>query len=258
MSHLRLLHTETRRPAASKLRFAALLALAAPLAACSGADRSRHQLDLARRLSRAASDRTSRKAGPVSKSSRKCAMARWTTRTQAQVRQFARAIQRPWLRRDRRWRCLKAGATARRRAPPSPVCGGRSPPAAPAASCAHILLSRRRSARSPRRSACPTRRLPRRLDSRCGQWPNDLASGSSLERLGEPAILEFRLRHPADDGGSGRRSARSASAPARRAARFDHARPRHRRRASGQGSRHQPGKRRTPISADRPLAAIGN
>ena len=101
---------------------------------------------------------------------------------------------------------------------------------------------------SPTRS--PTRRSPRSLHlsyvtlqarptTRCGDWPDDLGSGTTLHTLGEPHLLQFRLRQPADAGGSGRRSARPGAAACRRPDRRPAAHPRDRAAARRHRSEHR-------------------
>ncbi len=177
MAHSCLLHTETRRPAARKLRFAALLAVAAPLAACSGADRvvtnsispddyrARHPIELREGWARL----------EVFPEVRNGAL---DDRTQAQVRQFARqykdhgsgeiGLALPQGGRD--------GAEARAAEP-----GLRRALAAGGArglvriSYYHVADP---SLAAPVRLSYAS--ITAKVDSRCGHWPNDLASGSSL------------------------------------------------------------------------------
>ncbi len=175
MSHLLLLHTEARRRTA-RLRFAALMALAAPLAACTGADRivtgsitpddyrARHPIELHQGWARL----------EVFPEVRNGAL---DARTSAQVREFARAY------RDHGSGEIalalpqggRAGAEARASAPglrrALAAGGARGPVRISYYQVADPLLA------APVRLSYTT--ITARLDSRCGQWPNDLASGSS-------------------------------------------------------------------------------
>ena len=80
---------------------------------------------------------------------------------------------------------------------------------------------------------------------RCGQWPEDLASGSSVEGWKNEALLQLRLRHPIDARGPGRRSARFRPAARARPVRRRHAHPRHRGGPQRPGSGHGLEERRT-------------
>ncbi len=46
------------------------------------------------------------------------------------------------------------------------------------------------------------------VPTKCGQWPEDLASGSSVEGWKNRTLFELRVRYPIDDCSSGRRPAR--------------------------------------------------
>ncbi len=177
MSHSHLLRTAAGRRAAARLRFAALMALAAPLAACSGADRVvtgsirpddyriQHPIELREGWARL----------EVFPEVRNGALDQ---RSRAQVREFAReymnhgsgeiAMALPQGGRD--------GAEARAAEP-----GLRR---ALAAGGAHgpVRISTYQvadpSLAAPVRLSYAT--ITAKVDSRCGQWPNDLASGSSV------------------------------------------------------------------------------
>jgi pilus assembly protein CpaD len=177
MSHSRLLHTAARRKAATRLRFAALLAFAAPLAACSGADRVvtgsiapddyriRHPIELREGWARL----------DVFPEVRNGAL---DARSRAQVREFAReyrshgsgeiALALPRGGRD--------GAEARAAEPGlrrALAAGGASGP---------VRVSTYQVADPS--LAAPVRlsyaSITAKVDTRCGQWPNDLASGASV------------------------------------------------------------------------------
>ena len=87
-------------------------------------------------------------------------------------------ISRPRLRRNRHSAASKRPQRAPRRARRCRACAARSPPAAPRLCQRHVLSGRRSRARG----AGPAFLFHDRgqTPSRCGQWPNDLASGSSL------------------------------------------------------------------------------
>lgn len=177
MSHFRPLRTKARRPVAGKWKLAVLLALAAPLAACTGADRivtgsvgpqdyrSRHPIELKQ-------GRADLEVLPEVRS------GDLDARTRAQVRQFAQEY----------------------RANGSGEIGIALPQGGHGASEARAALPGLRRALAAGGAhgyvnvstypvANPELAAPVRLSystivaqahSRCGQWPNDLASGSSL------------------------------------------------------------------------------
>ncbi|WP_374547199.1 CpaD family pilus assembly protein [Rhodoblastus sp.] len=176
MSHFRPLRTRIRRPLAEKLRLAALLGLAAPLAACSGVDRvvtgstgpndyrTRHPIELKQ-------GRADLEVLPEVRN------GELDTRTRAQVKQFAQ---------DYRGNGSGEIGIA---LPQGGRSGGEARSALPgirralAAGGAHGYVSV-----SYYPVANPTLAAPVRLSystivaqtpTRCGQWPNDLASGSS-------------------------------------------------------------------------------
>jgi pilus assembly protein CpaD len=177
MSHPRPLRIETGRLAARRLRLAALLALAAPLAACSGADRvitgsirpddyrARHPIEL----------REGRARLEVFPEVRN---GRLDPRTSAQVRQFAReykehgsgeiALAMP--------QGGRGGAEARAAIPGlrrSLAAGGAHGPVR----VSYYQVGDPMLA-APVRLSYAT--IVAKVDTRCGQWPNDLASGSSI------------------------------------------------------------------------------
>ena len=177
MSHFRSLRIKARRPVAESLRLAVLLGLAAPLAACTGADRIvtgatgpqdyrvRHPIEL----------QEGRANLEVLPEVRGGAL---DVRTRAQVKQFAQeyrahgsgeiAIALP--------QSGRSGAEARSALPglrgalaaggASGYVGVTSYPVANPALAAPVRIS--------------YSTIVAKTPSRCGQWPNDLASGSSL------------------------------------------------------------------------------
>jgi pilus assembly protein CpaD len=177
MSHSRLLRTAAGQRAVTRLRFAALMALAAPLAACSGADRVvtgsirpddyriQHPIELREGWARL----------EVFPEVRNGALDQ---RSRAQVREFAReyrshgsgeiALALPQGGRD--------GAEARAAEPGlrrALATGGAHGP---------VRISYYQvadpSLAAPVRLSYAT--ITAKVDTRCGQWPNDLASGSSV------------------------------------------------------------------------------
>jgi pilus assembly protein CpaD len=176
MSHFRSLRTEARPRTARRLRLAALLALAAPLAACTGADRIitgsvgpqdyrvRHPIGL-----------TEGRANlEVLPEVHKGAL---DDRTQAQVKEFAQ-----------QYRDHGSGEIALA-LPQSGRSGAEARAALPglrkalAAGGAHGYVNVsyypavNPALASPVRLSYST--IVARTPTRCGQWPNDLASGSS-------------------------------------------------------------------------------
>ena len=177
MSQFRLIQSKARRQAVRKLKLVTLLALAAPLAACSGADRivtgsiepqdvrARHPIELTR-------GRTNLDVIPEVRN------GDLDERTRAQVRQFASGY--------------KANGSG--------DIGIALPQGGPGSSETRAALPglRRALVAGGARGyvvvtnypvADPALAAPIRLSystivaqtpSRCGQWPNDLASGSSL------------------------------------------------------------------------------
>ena len=211
MPHSRPARTPGRSGLKSWARAAALLA-AAPLAACSsgGVDRittasiqsqdvaARHPIELAN--SRATLD--------VIPQLRRGAL---DDRSQAQIRQFAARIRPVRLRRHR---ARPAARRPRRRA--SARGGARHPPGAGrgrrARLCAGVHLSDRRSHR--RRAGATLLRGDRGAHAHPLR-PMAERPGLGLvhRELGEPALLEFRLRQPADARRPDRRPARPRWSP---------------------------------------------
>ena len=177
MSHFRPSPTEARRLAAKRLGLAALVILTAPLAACSGADRVitgsigpqdyrvRHPIELRQ-------GRTHLEVFPEVRG------GALDERTQGQVKEFARqyrvdgsgeiAIALP--------QGGRSGAEARTALP-----GIRRALGAGGAR-GYVTVSTypvaNPSLAAPVRISYST--IVARVESRCGQWPNDLASGASL------------------------------------------------------------------------------
>jgi pilus assembly protein CpaD len=177
MSHLRPLRTKARRPLAAKWKLAALLTLAAPLAACSGADRIvtssigpqdyrvRHPIEL--KQARASLEVLPEvRAGDLDR------------RTRAQVKQFAQEYR------------VKGSGEISIALPQSGPSGGEARAALPglrkalAAGGAHGYVSVSSYPVANPALAAPVRlsysTIVAETPSRCGQWPNDLASGSSV------------------------------------------------------------------------------
>jgi pilus assembly protein CpaD len=177
MSHLRPLRTKARRPLAAKWKLAALLTLAAPLAACSGADRivtssigpqdyrARHPIEL--KQARASLEVLPEvRAGDLD------------LRTRAQVKQFAQEYR------------IKGSGEIAIALPQGGPSGGEARAALPglrkalAAGGAHGYVSVSSYPVANPALAAPVRlsysTIVAQTPSRCGQWPNDLASGGSV------------------------------------------------------------------------------
>jgi len=177
MSHFRPIQSKARRQAVRKLKLAALLALAAPLAACSGADRivtssiepqdvrARHPIELAR-------GRTNLDVIPELHN------GVLDGRTRAQVREFAGGYKTTGSG-DIGIALPQGGPGANEARAALPglrqalVAGGAR---------GYVVVTNypvaNPSLASPVRLSYST--IVARTPSRCGQWPNDLASGSSL------------------------------------------------------------------------------
>lgn len=177
MSHLRPLRTKARRPLAAKRKLVALLALAAPLAACSGADRIvtssigpqdyrvRHPIEL--KQGHASLEVLPEvRAGDLD------------PRTRAQVKQFAQEYR------------VKGSGEIAIALPQGGPSGGEARAALPglrralAAGGAHGYVSVSSYLVANPALAAPVRlsysTIVAQTPSRCGQWPNDLASGGSV------------------------------------------------------------------------------
>ncbi len=180
MPHLRLIKT-SEHASLKRLARAAALLVAVPLAACSsgGADRivatsiqnedfrARHPIELA-------SSRATLDVIPL------CSWRRARRALQEPDQAVRVGIRANRLRRDRSGRCRRADPARPRRARPCPRCAPRSPPAARAATwrlSSYPIADP--SVAAPIRLSYAT--VIARTRTRCGQWPNDLASGSSTE-----------------------------------------------------------------------------